>query len=181
MNGNKPSLDRLNELLSYNPHTGEFIRKIPAGGEPAGAVAGSVCKVNGYLRIRIDGVLYKGHHLAIYMHTGSWPLMITDHLNRNRSDNRIENLRLCTQADNCKNNGTGPNRSSRSGYKGVSWLSTKHKWRATIYHNKRQIHLGYFDDPSIAHEVYLSAKKTFHPVPSIGNCLVPGNALVPLP
>jgi hypothetical protein len=65
-----------------------------------------------------------------------------DHINRNRSDNRRENLRPATIQENTRNRGLQSN--NTSGITGVTWKEDKKKWKAYISINKRQIHLGYF-------------------------------------
>jgi hypothetical protein len=70
----------------------------------AGSTAGSV-KRNGYVAIKIDGVLYKAHRLAWYLGTGVWPApeIEIDHINRVKGDNRLCNLRLVTRIGNQAN------------------------------------------------------------------------------
>ena len=63
-----------------------------------------------------------------------------DHINGNGLDNRKENLRICTHAENGRNRKVGDN--NTSGYKGVSWITRQGKWRATIKINQKRIHLG---------------------------------------
>jgi len=67
-----------------------------------------------------------------------------DHKDRNATlDNREENLRIATHAQNQRN--VGPNVRNRSGFKGVSWDKAAGKWRTRIQFNGKQIHLGLFN------------------------------------
>jgi hypothetical protein len=92
---------RLQQLLHYDPETGHFVRR---RGKPKGKAAGGNCG-QGYVRICVDGFRYKAHRLAwLYVH-GDFPpahLQI-DHINRNRSDNRIVNLRVVDAFTNSQN------------------------------------------------------------------------------
>lgn len=87
--------------------------------------------------------------------------MIVDHINGDKLDNRRENMRNCSQADNLHNT-RNLMRNNTSGYKGVSWDKTNQKWRAYIALNRKQKHLGYFDTKEEAAEAYfVAAKKLF--------------------
>ena len=83
-----------------------------------------------------------------------------DHLNGNRLDNRRCNLRICTHAQNMRNKGAHP--SNTSGFKGVSYLKRSGKWKAVIYSDKKQKHLGTFETPELAHEAYKRAAIQLH-------------------
>lgn len=78
-------------------------------------------------------------------------ILFVDHWNGNGLDNRIINLRLCSKQQNHFN--TKLNKNNTSGYKGVS-LFNKNRWSAQITHNRKKIHLGYFDTPEEAYVVY---------------------------
>lgn len=155
--------ERLKELLDYDPGTGLFTRRIGRGGEAAGSVAGTTNN-DGYVRIHIDKKLYRAHRLAwLYIH-GEFPPNQIDHINRQRSDNRIENLRPSTQRENNQNQSKP--RSNTSGVVGVHWYKRIGKWQAYIMLNKRNIHLGYFDSLEEAAAARAAAKAklhTFHP------------------
>lgn len=74
---------------------------------------------------------------------------LIDHKNGNRLDNRKENLRIIDNKGNVENR-TRLNKNNKSGYRGVSWMKSKRKWRAVVMHNRQQIHCGLFDSPEAA-------------------------------
>ena len=102
----------------------------------------------------------KAHRLAWFFVYGEWPQKQIDHINGNKSDNRISNLRLATASQNLSNKGI--TKSNTSGYKGVSFNRTKKKWMASIKVNKKSINLGYFLTPEEASEAYKAAAIKHH-------------------
>ena len=84
---------------------------------------------------------------------GAKPGEVVDHINRNRLDNSLENLRIVTQSENVFNKSHQKN--NKSGYRGVSWTSREQKWRAVISKNKKQKHIGYFENKDEAYAAYL--------------------------
>lgn len=83
-----------------------------------------------------------------------------DHIDGNSLNNVRSNLRLATKAQNNRNM-KKPSHNT-SGYKGVSWRKNAGRWRAYIFINNKQIHLGYFDTPEEAHAAYCEAAKELH-------------------
>jgi hypothetical protein len=130
---------RLKELLNYDPETGLFVWRVTRRVK-AGTIAGSKHPTQHYIAIKIDGVLYKAHRLAWLYEYGIWPPNEIDHINRVRTDNRLENIRLATKAENAQNRKTRTDNSS--GMTGVSWHKRDKKWRVYIGKGK---YLGYFD------------------------------------
>lgn len=102
---------RLQALYEYNPLSGLFISRSRIGSRPAGSVAGSRNK-DGYICIRIDGISYYAHRLALLYVEGVYPEQVVDHINRCRSDNRYVNLRDVSVAVNNQNR-TLPARKSK--------------------------------------------------------------------
>ena len=83
-----------------------------------------------------------------------------DHINRNSTDNRRCNLRLCTNSENMHNR--GPQTNNVSGFKGVSWNKRDRKWQSHICLRGKRMHLGYFSSPEDAFAAYCSAATRFH-------------------
>jgi hypothetical protein len=149
-------LDGLEKVLRYEPDTGNFFwlvdrpRKTKAGDQ-----AGHKNKQN-YIEIRYNHKTYGAHRIAWYLQTGQDPSeMSIDHINNDRRDNRFENLRLATQAENSRN--TKKRQGLTSKYKGVYWYKRYEKWKASINNNGKSIHLGYFEDEYEAHLAYCKA------------------------
>ena len=139
---NELTAEYLRSVLHYEPETGIFTRKVSTARRvKAGDIAGCP-DGDGYLRIKLQSRRYKAHRLAWLHFHGVWPKDQLDHINRNRSDNRIANLREATNKQNQQN--TGKRSDNKSGHPGVSWYKPYSKWRAQIMHNQKQIHLGYF-------------------------------------
>lgn len=154
------TLERLNQVLSYDPETGLFRNKEWRGGTArANEVCGCVSDA-GYLRARIDGKYYLLHRLAWFLVHGSMPDQEIDHINGVRTDNRIENLRRATRQQNAYN--TKPRSNSASPHKGVTFAAHANLWRARLHVNKRELHLGYFQTAAEAHEAYKRAASEFH-------------------
>ena len=93
------------------------------------------------------------------MHKGYLPKTI-DHINGDKLDNRIENLRAATVGQNQHNRKTNAN--NTSGYKGVSWNKGCNKWLSQIKLEGKRIHLGYFDNLEEAAEVVRKAREELH-------------------
>lgn len=155
-----PTVDRLREVLSFDPETGDIRWRQPGPKRRVGRVAGT--EINGYRAIGIDGTILLAHRIAWALMTGEWPTMEIDHVDGNRSNNRWANLRQATRTENAQNL-HGVRRNNTSGYTGVSWSKSCRKWIAQISINGRAVVLGQWDDPAMAHESYLANKRMFHP------------------
>lgn len=158
----KPDLTqaRLKEVLNYDPETGHFTWLVSRRG-PAriGSRAGTVDSY-GYILVGIDGRSFKAHRLAFLYMTGAFPPAWVDHANREKSDNRWENLRPATPSENRANEGL--RRDNTTGYKGVSWNKRRGKWHARGRRGGRVAHLGYFDDLEEAAEAARAWRKENH-------------------
>lgn len=135
---------RLKEVLYYNPDEGIFIRRINTSNTFKGDVAGGPSDSKGYCRISIEGQRYLSHRIAwLYIH-GYFPEHDIDHINRDKQDNRLVNLREVTRAANLRN--AGNPKDNTSGVKGVRWFSRTNKWIAQLTIERNPIHLGYHED-----------------------------------
>ena len=104
----------------------------------------------GYIRIHIGGKKYRVHRLIMMAFVGESDQDV-DHINRNKTDNRFENLRYCTRCENQWN------RESVDNAKG--YYSFRNKWKATITINNKHKHLGLFEKEEDARQAYLDARE----------------------
>jgi hypothetical protein len=150
---------RLREVIDYEPETGVLRWRVDrANRVRAGDLAGSA-HVRGYWRIGIDGRDYLAHRLAWFHFHGTWPADRIDHVNGDRADNRIANLRSVSNSINQQNQRAA--RANNSvGLLGVS--PNGKKWSAEIKLNGRRTCLGTFPTPELAHAAYVSAKRAMH-------------------
>ena len=155
------SQKRLKEVLDYNPETGVFIWKIYSGRIKVGYVAGNINK-RGYATIGIDGEIYRSHRLAWFYVYGKWPDDQIDHINGQRSDNRICNLRDVTNQVNAQNLKRATRVKTSTNYLGVYKTTNIKPWRAQIDIDKKTRHIGYYKTPEEANEAYLKAKRMLH-------------------
>lgn len=151
------TLERAKEYFDLDPKTGIFYHK-PRPREQfasksayvqnqkrAGKQAHAVNRSSGYVILRIDKTDHLAHRIAWLMVHGelpTWPKCEIDHINGDRSDNRIENLRRVDRLQNCRN--LGKNSRNTSGVTGVFWEGSKNLWRARICVNNVRIYLGMF-------------------------------------
>jgi hypothetical protein len=154
------TVERLRELLNYDTDTGAFTWKVSRGSVKVGDTAGTLHESDGYIRTKVDGIGYQTHRLAWLHENGEWPPAgcEIDHIDRDRTNNRIANLRLATISQNQCNRGRAGH--NKSGYKGVT--SYRGRWRATITLNRKQKYLGLFDSPELAFSAYCAAAEVLH-------------------
>jgi hypothetical protein len=133
--------DRLKYLLTYNPDTGVFTRKTKFRNLAANSVVGCV-GAGGYLQCSLDSKMYKMHRLAWLYVYGRWPADQIDHINHIVTDNRINNLREVSCAENHQNRARRTK--SSSGYLGVGWHKRDCCWQAHIEIGGKRHHLGYY-------------------------------------
>lgn len=151
---NELDFAKANSIFKYNPDTGIITYKISRGCKAAGFEAGYLHRT-GYIQIEVNGKAYLAHRLAWLLYWGSWPKENIDHINRVKTDNRICNLRDCSQKVNTSNRGL--NKNNTSGYTGVSYNSSRSNWVAK-YGTKT---IGYFSTPeeaALARDTYLKTQ-----------------------
>lgn len=112
--------------------------------------------VNGYAVARVKGKVVYMHRLLFHVKSGQ----LVDHMNGNKLDNRFRNLRLCTSAQNARNQKIRFN--NTSGFKGVSWDKVHRKYHAYIKVDYRRKHLGYFDNIIDAKNAYIQGAIKYH-------------------
>lgn len=174
---NKKTIDPqlLAEVIRYDPYTGN-LHWLPRAVEMfkcscsstkwnarfAGKEAFFCQRKDGYLQGRIGGRNYLAHRVIWALVHGAWPQEV-DHINGNRSDNRIVNLRAVTSLENKRN--MAMKHDSRGPCSGVNWVERRQKWRAVISVEGSTKYLGVFADKNDAMRARAAAemKYGFHP------------------
>ena len=156
---NELTAEYLRSVLHYDPATGIFTWKVGTSprvkvGNLAGCPDG-----DGYLQITVLSRIYRAHRLACLYTYGEWPTGQIDHINRNRSDNRICNLREVSNKQNGQN--ASKRSDNTSGHPGVCWNKRASKWLARIMHNRKNINLGYFENLEDAVAARKAAEKLY--------------------
>lgn len=139
--------ERLKFLFTYNSETGVFIRNVNKARMKKGDVVGTIHN-KGYLKASVDGKEYLLHRLAWLYVYGCLPSDQIDHIDHDKKNNAICNLRECSNEDNHMNMPKGTD--NTSGFVGVRFNESNGKWRSVITANKKTHHLGYFDELSDA-------------------------------
>lgn len=148
--------ERLFEIFDYSD--GKLIWKIDKSKNvKAGSVAGHTAK-DGYVRVSVDKKDYLIHRLVFLWHKGYLPACI-DHIDRNPSNNQIENLREATVTQN--NGNSKLNKKNSSGLKGVCWHKKLCKWVARITIKNKSKYLGVFETKEDAYSAYCKEAKQY--------------------
>lgn len=173
-----PSPETLRKLLRYDPETGklfwrhrnvEFFKDGKYSASRAclvwnarheGAEALTAVKDGGYLHGNIFRQRHRAHRVIWAMQVGEWPHLEIDHINGNPSDNRMENLRLATGAENSRNQKMLA--SNTSGHKNVSYIKRKGKWLARLNIGGGKIWQREFADKQDAAQAAAEARVRFH-------------------
>jgi hypothetical protein len=153
--------EKLREITSYDGGTGNLIWTVCLNNKaPIGAKVGNRMPV-GYRQTRIFGNRYYVHRLVWLYMTGEWPKYQIDHIDCDKSNNRFENLREATTAENGQNR-KKPLVRNEIGLLGVS-RNGRFGYRAVIKIGYAPKHLGTFRTPEEAHAAYIAAKREMHP------------------
>ena len=150
-------INSIHDALRYDPNSGLFFWKPRDESRFAskrafaifnsrflGKRAGSVNPSLGYVTIHLDGAIYYAHRVAWALYHGEQPERFIDHVNGDRADNRIANLRITDRRGNATNRGLST--LNTSGHIGVHWAKNRLKWQATIRDiSGTNKHIGYYD------------------------------------
>lgn len=148
-------------VLDYNQETGVFTWKNRNNNSHlSGKVAGSKVK-KGYLIIGINKTRYYAHRLAWLYVNGVMPINQIDHIDGNKTNNSISNLRDIESQKNSMNQ-RKPSKGNTTGFLGVTLEKKTGKYQAQIMLDGRHIYIGRFNDAIDAHNAYLSKKREVH-------------------
>lgn len=143
-----PPYDLLHTLFEYKD--GNLYRKVSnSPNAKVGEIAGGIS--DGYVRVKVNGVRYKVHRIVWKMMTGRDPIGIIDHIDKNPSNNRFENLRDTNHSINALNKNS----------KGCSYDKNSGKWSAWFKVNGKQKSLGLFDTAEEASSHYQEFKELY--------------------
>ena len=154
--GNELTQENLRKLLYYDESTGNLFWNVGRGRTTeTGQIAGMI-NSEGYVRLKVNGKGYTAHRLIWFMTYGVWPDCEVDHINGDRADNRLSNLREVNRQQNQWN------RKAQSGLKGASYDTKSGKWIAQLNINGGKKYLGSFDTEQVAHNAYCKAARKLH-------------------
>lgn len=149
---NLPPVEELRNKLRYDPISG-FLYSAKTGRRVFTNV-----HYSGYLKGAIFNRTFTAHRICMALHLGYWPEGEVDHINGDRSDNRIKNLRVVTRSQNQKN--CYRRKDNTSGHVGVAKRKNG-SWQAYISNNGARIYLGTFSSRQEAIKARVSANKKY--------------------
>lgn len=158
--------ERLREVVDYDPLTGIFTRKVRLAqrhqiGDRADFSI-NAGPMTGYRRLAVDSKRYLAHRCAWLFVHGEWPAEMLDHINGEKGENQIANLRKASAGMNVENQRRPRKDNRTSRFLGVYWQAANQKWRARITTKGKAIHIGLFVDEEAAHAAYVEAKRKLH-------------------
>ena len=145
-------------LSAFDYQDGNLIRKTGRVNE-IGQIAGCVHKGKGYIHVKIKAKAFKAHRLVFLYHHGYLPECV-DHIDGDKTNNKIENLRAATKEENCHNQKIRS--TNKSGYKGVKWVEHCKKWQVEVCKNYKQLRFGMYEDLELAGLVAIEATELIH-------------------
>lgn len=155
------SLERVKELLSYDPESGLFVWLSGRSRGVGGKVAGWKL-TQGHIAITIDGKTFYAHRLAWFISHGVWPVAMIDHINGIGHDNRLLNLRSVERSINAQNQRKA-SKNNKLGILGVVYSPRHKKYVAHIQiPGLRQKTIGYYHSADEAHNAYVQEKRRVH-------------------
>lgn len=159
--------ERLRQALNLDLENNRlfWLPKVDLGNHMAGKYAGTIDR-KGYRRVQIDKRLYREHQLIWLWHKGALPVGQIDHIDGNKLNNSIANLREVSPSINNQNRRSASKR-SKSGYLGVHWHKKNSVWVAKIGVGYEKKYLGCFESAEQAYQAYVAAKRELH----LGNTL----------
>lgn len=152
----KLSVEWLREQMAYEPDTGSFLWKVKKQGRRVGRVLGTTVWP-GYQVIKVEGVVFYAHRLAWFYVHGEWPSNHIDHIDDDKANNAIDNLRIATPAQNAARRKTTRKLAPSRGVfpHGSGYV-------ARIHFAGKRHYLGYFPTKQAAQKAYEAKAKEVH-------------------
>jgi hypothetical protein len=150
----------VSKILDYDPETGLFTWKAGVKKHLLNKPAGCVRKTDSCVVIGINKKTYLAHHIAWLLVYKKLPKHEIDHINQNRADNRICNLRDVDHRTNCQNYRKATKNNKISGLLGAAQRNGRYYSRIRV--GNKRITIGTFDTAEEAHQAYLVAKRIHH-------------------
>lgn len=160
---NSVSALRLRELFSYDPNTGVIAHGPLCSKRHMIGKQVKNCSAKGYLRAYVDGEYMYAHRVAWAHYYGEWPNGQIDHIDGNRGNNAISNLRDVSPEINAQNLHNPKRNNLKSRFLGVGATRTKGKFHSMIQFGNTVKYLGRFDSEEEASAAYVAAKRKYHP------------------
>lgn len=150
----------LHELFEYRD--GDIYRKKSVSSLGRAYKKAGCLGKSGYLQTVINKKHYSNHRLIFLMHHGYLPVSpkMVDHINGNKLDNRIENLRESTRSQNAMN--CKIRKTNTTGYKNVYWAKARNKWQVSVKVEGKNKHIGFFDDINLAKLAAQEARNKYY-------------------
>ena len=152
--------EELKKLVSYDPVTGVMTLLSCYHKSKEGKKLGCKDKQSGYCRISLNGISHYAHRLAWLYVYGENPKQIIDHINGDKLDNKISNLRLANKSENAVNSKLKINNSTR--VKNVSFIKAREMYTVTLHTNGKYKFIGSFKDLELAELVAFEAREKYH-------------------
>lgn len=148
-------IQKMREFMDYDPLTGLMTwKKVLSNRTKPGSVCGGNVDSKGYRRVCFDGKQYRAHRIAWALFYGVKPIDQIDHINGDKLDNRISNLRQANNSQNSRNCKISKN--NTSGVSGVTFHKASNRWMAQITVDRKNCYLGLFENKDDA----ISARKS---------------------
>ena len=148
-------------LFNYCESTGTISRKKTRGGIEAGRPAGYI-DAGGYRSMSVKNKNYFAHRIIWLFVYGEFPSGEIDHIDGDKLNNRLSNLRNVTHQTNVENVRAARSHNKSSGVLGVTWAPHARKWYARMTVKGKVVYLGYHETKEAAHSAYLKAKRDLH-------------------
>ena len=155
----KPIPSTVGEVIQYDPISGHLTWKVDRYSCKVGKIAGGLTP-EGYRIIKVGSSQLMAHRIAWFLHYGEQPPTYIDHANGDRDDNRIENIRAVSNAQNQRNSRINAN--NKTGVKGVHFDKSAGRYKAKFKLNTKQICCGYHDTIEEAAEAIRSKREELH-------------------